>query len=123
MKKILFVDNQKPIRLLLHNILKKDYIVHAAANSNEAIHHIFEIDMPDLIIIDPADNEMDNANDKKFIEYVKSSVLFKHIQILVLSNDVASLEKQLQQQTINLLVAKPFDPIKLRGSISALLAS
>jgi CheY-like chemotaxis protein len=123
MKKILFVDNSKPIRLLLHNLLKKDYDVHAAANSSEAFQHIFEIEMPDLIIIDPSENEKDKANDNMFIQFLKSSVLFQHIQIIVLSKDIATLEQHLHRKIVNLFVEKPFDPIKLRGSISALLAS
>lgn len=121
MKKILFIDNSKPIRLLLYNLFKKDYEVVTVPDSATALYHISEVGMPDVIIIDPS--EATNSKDFMFMQYIKNSIVFRHIPIVVLTKDITNIELLVPKETISLYVEKPFDPMKLRGSISSLLAS
>lgn len=121
MKKILFIDNSKPVRLLLHNFFKKEYDVVTVPDSGAALRHISAVEMPDLIIIDPSESRV--STDYTFIRYIKKSILFRHIQIVVLTKDVANIEELLAGADVSLCIEKPFDPIKLRGSIQTLLAS
>lgn len=121
MKKILFIDNSKPVRLLLHNFFKKEYNVVTLPDSAAALHYVSAVEMPDLIIIDPAESRA--SNDYTFIRYIKKSAIFRDIQIIVLTKDVANIEELLSGSEVSLCVQKPFDPIKLRGTIQTVLAS
>jgi CheY-like chemotaxis protein len=121
MKQILFIDNSKPIRLLLHNLFKKDYAVITMPDCASALRHLAQVGIPDLIIIDPSDSK--SSEDYMFIQYIKTSVVFRRIRIVVLTKDIANIESLLPESSISLYVEKPFDPIKFRGSISTLLAS
>lgn len=121
MKKILFIDNSKPIRLLLYNLFKKDYDVVTVPDSATALYQISEVGKPDVIIIDPS--EATNSKDYQFMQYIKNSIVFKHIPIVVLTKDAGNIESLVPKETISMYMEKPFDPVKLRGCIINLLAS
>lgn len=114
MKKILVVDDQYGIRVLLCEILQKDgYQMHEAANGVQALK-IVEEEQPDLVLLDMKIPGMDGLEILKRIKEENA-----HVNVIMMT---AYGELNLINEAMNLGAithfAKPFDIDDIRQVIT-----
>ena len=110
-KKILLVDDKGEFRMLLSIFLAEKYEVHTAGNGLEALAALQNGLDPDMIVTDLMMPEMDG---KSLITQVKTSGVFSHIPVLVLSTIDRSEERiQLLKGGADDFLVKPFNPEEL----------
>jgi DNA-binding response OmpR family regulator len=112
MKKILAIDDEKAIRLILETSLKKKYNVTTKNDGEEGYNWMVkEKIIPDLII---CDIQMPNLDGYEFLKRVRNSGFFGDIPIIMLSGEEQSKERvkcyQLKAQDY---LTKPFNPVEL----------
>ena len=109
-KKILVVDDEITICLLLENFLSKDYDVVSINDGAEALEWL-EGNLPDLII---SDIEMANMDGYEFLTKVRERGFTKHTPFIMLSAKSESKERincyKLGAQDY---LTKPFNPEEL----------
>lgn len=109
-KKILVVDDEISICLLLENFLSQDYDVVTLNNGSDALEWL-EGNLPDLILSDIQMPEMDGY---EFLENVRKRGFTKHTPIIMLSARAESKERiksyKLGAQDY---LTKPFNPEEL----------
>ena len=119
-KKILVIDDELSIRILLENFLKKEYDVVTKNDGLDAITWMEEGNLPDLIV---ADIQMPNLDGYEFIKNVRASGFFKDIPMIMLSGIESSSEKvKCLKLGANDYIVKPFNPEELSIRIELLLA-
>ena len=119
-KKILVIDDELSIRLLLENFLKKEYEVFTKNDGLEALKWMEEGNIPDLVV---ADIQMPNLDGYDFIKNVRASGYFKDIPLIMLSGIESSSEKvKCLKLGANDYIVKPFNPEELSVRIELLLA-
>ncbi len=119
-KKILVVDDELSIRLLLENYLGKSYEVTTKSNGMEAMKWLQDGNLPDLIV---ADIQMPNLDGIQFIAQIRASGFYKDIPLIMLSGIESSQEKiKCLKMGANDYVVKPFNPEELSLRIEILLA-
>ncbi len=112
MKKILAIDDEKSIRLILESTLKKKYDVVTKNDGEEGYYWMIkQKNLPDLII---CDIQMPNVDGYEFLERVRNSGFFGDVPIIMLSGEEQSKERvkcyQLKAQDY---LTKPFNPVEL----------
>lgn len=113
--KILIIDDEKSIRLLLVNFLSKSYIVESKSDGIEALEWL-EGNLPDLII---CDLQMPNMDGYTFVEKVRQRGFTKHTPIIMLSGVESSKERiKCYRLGAQDFLAKPFNPEELAELIS-----
>ncbi len=118
-KKILVVDDEQIIRMLLENYFAASYNVTVKSDGKEALEWLHQGFIPDLII---ADINMPNMDGLAFVENIRSSGYFKDIPIIMLSSSETSAEKiKFLRLGANDYVVKPFNPEELSVRIELLL--
>ncbi len=119
-KRILIIDDELSIRMLLENFLKKDYDVVTKNDGMEGLKWMEEGNIPDLIV---ADIQMPNLDGYEFIKNVRASGYFKDIPLIMLSGIESSSEKvKCLRLGANDYIVKPFNPEELSIRIELLLA-
>lgn len=119
-KKILVIDDEKTIRILLENYLKKEYDVTAKSDGEEGLNWLQEGNFPDLIV---SDIQMPNLDGYEFIKNVRASGYFKEIPMIMLSGIESSAEKvKALKLGANDYMVKPFNPEELAVRIELHLA-
>ncbi|MFI0491115.1 response regulator [Flavobacterium sp.] len=109
-KKILVVDDEKSIRLLLENFLSQDYDVVSINNGQEALDWLEE-NLPDLIICDIQMTEMDGY---EFLTKVRQRGFIKHTPFIMLSGRSESKERiKCYRLGAQDYLTKPFNPEEL----------
>jgi DNA-binding response OmpR family regulator len=109
-RKILIIDEEKNIRLLLENFLSNDYHVISKSSGNEALVWL-EGNLPDLII---CDIRMPDMNGFQFIQNVREGGFTKHTPVLVLSVSDSSKERiECYKRGAQDFLLKPFNPEEL----------
>lgn len=108
--KLLVIDDEKSIRLLLENFLSKSYEVICKSDGIEALEWL-EGNLPDLII---CDLQMPNMDGYVFLEKVRQRGFTKHTPIIMLSG-VESSKERVKCYRIGAqdFLAKPFNPEEL----------
>jgi len=118
-KKILIIDDELSIRMLLENFLSKTYDVVTKVDGQEGIKYLEEGNIPDLIV---ADIQMPNLDGQEFLKQIRSSGFFKHIPIIVLSGIESSQERiKLLKMGADDFIVKPFNPEELSIRIENIL--
>ncbi len=118
-KKILVVDDERTIRMLLENYLGQTYDVTAKTDGLDAINWLNKGHIPDLII---ADINMPNMDGHAFVENIRSSGYFSEIPVIMLSASESSSEKvKFLRLGANDYMVKPFNPEELEVRIELLL--
>jgi DNA-binding response OmpR family regulator len=112
MKKILAIDDEKAIRLILETSLKQKYNVTTKNDGEEGYNWMVkEKIIPDLII---CDIQMPNLDGYEFLKRVRNSGFFGDVPIIMLSGEEQSKERvkcyQLKAQDY---LTKPFNPGEL----------
>lgn len=120
-RKILIIDDSRPILTLLHVILNKYYTVNVAANAFDAMRYLGEGNLPDLII---SDVQMPDVDGFEFIQNLNSSVLYDKIPIIILSGaDPKSIQEKCINLSVNDYIPKPFDPLFLLEKIKRVMGN
>ncbi len=119
-KKILVIDDELSIRMLLENFLKKTYNVVTKSDGMEGLAWLEEGNIPDLIV---ADIQMPNLDGYEFVKNLRSSGYFKHIPIVMLSGIESSTEKiKCLKLGADDYIVKPFNPEELAIRIELLIS-
>lgn len=114
-QKILIVDDEKSIRLLLENFLSKNYDVESKADGVDALEWL-EDNLPDLII---GDIQMPNMDGYLFLEKVRQRGFTKHSPVIMLSGVESSKERiKCYRLGAQDFLAKPFNPEELAELIT-----
>lgn len=108
--KILIIDDERSIRLLLESFLSKNYDVVSKSNGMEALDWL-ESNLPDLIICDV---QMPVIDGYKFVEKVRQRGYTKRTPIVMLSGVENSKERvKCYKLGAQDFLAKPFNPEEL----------
>jgi len=115
-KKLLAVDDEPTILLILEHIFGESYDVVQKTNGRQALDWMQEGNIPDIIIADVNMPEMDGY---EFITHVRASGFFRNIPLIMLSGNENTQDKikALQQGADDYLV-KPFNPEELKARIN-----
>jgi len=117
-KKILAVDDDQSIRMLLEHLLKDRYTVHSKEDGHDALLYMQEGNVPDLII---SDLTMPKMNGMDFIDNVRSSNFFNNIPLIVLSAKENSNERiECLRRGADDYIVKPFNPEELQLRIASI---
>lgn len=109
-KKILVVDDETSICLLLENFLSLDYDVVTISNGEEALVWL-ETNLPDLVI---SDIQMTNMDGFEFLTKVRQRGFTKHTPFVMLSARAESKERiKCYQLGAQDYLIKPFNPEEL----------
>ena len=113
---ILIIDDHDSIRMILGNILIKDYNVITKKDGIDAFAWLQQGFIPDLIILDMI---MPRLHGISFLQNLRSSGLFSNIPVLVLSGN-ESEEFMLKSKDLGITgyITKPFNPEVLRKTIA-----
>ena len=116
MKKILIVDDEKPISdIIKFNMTKEGYEVVTAFNGREALKQ-FEAEQPDIIILDLMLPEIDGLEVAKTIRKTSS------VPIIMLSAKDSEFDKVIGLELgADDYVTKPFSNRELQARVKALL--
>lgn len=108
--KILIIDDERSIRLLLENFLAKDYQTISKSDGVEALEWL-EGNLPDLII---CDIQMPNIDGYQFLEKVRERGYTKHTPVMMLSGAESSKERiKCYKLGAQDFLVKPFNPEEL----------
>jgi DNA-binding NtrC family response regulator len=115
-KKILIIDDEKSITILLSGILKKDYLTQIAHNSRDAILSIHNF-QPDLIT---SDIKMPGLDGDALLPIIRAWKPL--IPVLVISG---SLDPDIHQKCLergaSSFIAKPFERLQLLEQVQKIL--
>ena len=118
-KKLLVIDDERTIRVLLENFLK-EYVVITKNDGLEGLSWLQEGNMPDLIV---ADIQMPNLDGYDFVKQLRASGYFKDIPLIVLSGIESTAEKiKCLKLGANDYLIKPFNPEELALRIELLIS-
>ncbi len=112
-KKILAIDDEQTIRLILEATIKKTgrYEIISKTDGEDAYKWLMEGNFPDLIICDIM---MDRMSGLDFLEIIRNSGFFGDIPIIMLSGENESkLRIQCYQNGAQDFLVKPFNPDEL----------
>ncbi|MBO3273442.1 response regulator transcription factor [Hymenobacter defluvii] len=119
-KRLLIVDDEPSIQLILEHYFSSAYEVILHANGQEAIEWLQQENTPDAIIADYTMPVMDGLD---FIKQVRASPRHLHIPLVMLSGkDETSIKIKCLKQGADDYVVKPFNPEELELRIKKLLA-
>lgn len=120
-EKILVIDDDASLRMLLEIMLKQDYQVISVENGYEALIWLENNDIPDLII---ADINMPKIDGLKFINHLKKSGYYKNIPVVVLSGFYdADIKLRCKDVGVKDFMVKPFNPKELSDKVKLLISS
>ena len=112
-KKVLIVDDQYGIRLLLYEVFSKDgYTTYSAANGKEAIH-IVQTESPDIVLLDMKIPGMDGLEILKHIKAINSDI---KVIMMTAYGELDMLEEANAYGVITHFT-KPFDIDQLRSAV------
>ncbi len=118
-KKILAIDESKAIRFLLQTVLGQQHQVITAADGCSALYWLSKKNLPDVIIVDP---QLPDMQDWELLVHLKSSGLYGHIPIIVLSSlDAKETQQKCKELGITKSFQQPFNPVELERAIDELL--
>ena len=116
MKKILVVDDEKPISdIIKFNMVKEGYEVLTAFNGREALE-VFEVEHPDILILDLMLPELDG------LEVARTIRKTSNVPIIMLSAKDSEFDKVIGLELgADDYVTKPFSNRELQARVKALL--
>jgi len=119
MAKLLVVDDEPAIRLLLQAILAQEgHEVETAADGLEALAAV-EHELPDVVLLDLAMPHMDGWH---FLEELRNRGLRSKVRVIIVSatSDVESMARS-QVEGVNERIAKPFDANAIVRAVEGVL--
>jgi DNA-binding response OmpR family regulator len=114
-KKILIIDDERTIRLILEKFLSKNYEVIAKGDGYEALEWLEGNYPPDLVICDIQMQPMDGY---VFLEKFRQRGYTKHTPVIMLSGEESS-KKRVDCYNLGAqdFLCKPFNPEELEALI------
>ena len=110
-RKLLIIDDEPSIRLILEHYFSGDYDVVATSNGQEAVDWLQQGHLADAIV---ADYTMPLVNGLDFINYLRSSPLHKETPLIMLSGrDETSNKINCLRHGADDYLVKPFNPEEL----------
>lgn len=119
MAKLLVVDDEPAIRLLLQAILAQEgHEVETAADGVEALVAV-ERDLPDVVLLDLA---MPNMDGWHFLEELRNKGLRSQVRVIIVSatSDADSMARS-QSEGVAERIAKPFDATAIVRAVEGVL--
>ncbi len=117
-KKILVTDDEENIRVLISNLLSKDYVVLGASDGSEAVD-MAQSQKPDLILMDILMPKMDGYT---ACHQIKENPVTKAIPVVMLSAIGHELNMELgRKMGASGYITKPFQPRDLKDIIARFL--
>lgn len=115
--KLLIIEDNESLLLLMNHYFKKQYDVYASKNGLDAMSWLSKGVFPDLILLDW---DMPIMSGEKFLEGIKTSNFFRNIPVIIIS---ANSKQHLEQKEIKAdhYFLKPFDPKELNVKIQQTL--
>jgi DNA-binding response OmpR family regulator len=115
-KKILVVDDEKSIRLIIESTFRNDFTVIPLSNGEEALALLDDGIIPDLIICDLVMPKMDGF---KFTHILRSSGFFDDIPLIILSGSEESKDRiRCFELGADDFLLKPFNPKELLARVN-----
>jgi CheY-like chemotaxis protein len=116
---ILAVDDSKAMRYLLQTVLGKKYQVVTAPDASSAMYWLSQKNFPDVIL---ANAQLRDTGDWEFVDYLKSSFLYKDIPAVILSSlDKEEVQERCSQFKVEQFFLKPFNPVSLVETVDKLV--
>ncbi len=117
--KVLVIEDDPTIQLIIRRSLEKNFKVVAFTNGMDGLSHLQEGNLPDIIISDLNTPEMGGL---ELIDQLKASGFFSAIPVLVLSGE-ESTETRIKclDAGADDYVVKPFNPRELEARMKAIL--
>ena len=120
-KKILIIDDEKSIRLILEATFKDLFEVISLDDGEKALNYLQSGNLPDLII---CDIQMPNIDGFQFIEKIRNSGFFEDIPLIMLSGSEESKDRiKCFELGADDYILKPFNPKELMARVSRRLAA
>lgn len=116
---VLHLDDDIFIRKIIQQTLLADFEVISCLNGIEAMAWLEKGNQPDIIL---TDLRMPLFDGQEFISLIRSSSLYRHVPIVVLSSsEDSNLKVKCIDQGADDFIVKPFSPLELKARIKALL--
>ena len=116
---MLVVEDDTFIRKILRHSLEKDFTVTTLGNGIEAMTWLEEGHTADIMI---TDLQMPFLNGQELIQTIRSSSLFGHLPIIVVSNhDDSTMRITCLEIGADDYIVKPFNPLEVRAKIMAVM--
>ncbi len=122
--KVLAVDDNKAILMIIKEHLSSQFDLTTTANPAQAMNWLKQENFPDLIILDK-NMDGDSEAGLKFLKYLRASGYFGSIPVLMLSgtDDSESSETRIMflKAGADDFLLKPFNPVELEWRIKAIM--
>lgn len=107
-KRVVVIDDDYPIRLLLEKVLESSYQVDAFNNVAKAVEHMTSNGNPDVIV---TDIKLPVIDGKDFLRNIRTSARFGNIPVVVVSswND-ENVKMECSKAGADAYIQKPFNP-------------
>lgn len=116
---LLIVDEDRFVANILRQTLQNDFTLTSVTNGIEAISWLEKGNRADFIITELS---MAHLDGRELIRILRSSNLFNHIPIIVLSElEDSSTRIECLEYGADDYVAKPFNPIEVKAKARAIL--
>ena len=116
---ILILDDHSSIRGLLVSLLSTEYKVVTGHDGQDGIRLLKQGLIPDLVLLDIM---MPNLDGFQFLDFMRSSGIFKNVPIIILSGcEQEELATRCYKKGIDAFITKPFNPIHLKQKIKQIL--
>ena len=109
-KKILIVDDELPIRVMMHQFFQLSGFETATADDGEKALKYLKTQVPDLVITDVLLPGMDGWN---LCKIIKGDARMKGVPVLVLTGNTSALEMLAYESKADAYLPKPFSNDKL----------
>jgi len=108
MSKLLVIDDDEPMRLLIEFILKDSYQLTFKNNGLAGMKHLSEGNVPDVILCDFI---LPKMNGFDFLSSLSNSGIFSQIPFIMMSSRIDdSFKMQCIEKGATNFLEKPFDP-------------
>lgn len=116
-KSILTIENSNALSYVINSVLD-EYSVTNVASTADAVAHLHNENINDLIILD-IDKDAKNID---LLEHISSSSILGSIPTVIISNsDDPSLKNRTAELGASLFLTKPFDPVYLSDKVKDLI--
>jgi two-component system, chemotaxis family, chemotaxis protein CheY len=120
-KKILVVDDEKSILVIIESTFRNEFNVTSLSNGAEALTYLQSGEMPDLIICDLVMPEIDGFD---FIRILRSGGYYEDIPLIILSGREESGDRiRCFEMGADDFLVKPFNPKELLARVKRRLSA
>ena len=119
-KKIVIVDDEPYIRLLVRSILGRDYVVLEACDGEEAVN-LVRAQRPALVLMDIMMPKLDGVG---ACSIIKSGLVTREIPVIMLTARADELDREYSRKMgADGYITKPFCPHELLGTVNRFLVT